>query len=226
MKTVFITGGTGYIGTRLILLLLQRGHRVIAFVRPGSEQKVPAGAEVVTGNPFDPESLIPVMPRDGTLVQLLGVPHPSPRKREQFYQIDLPSVRASAEAAGKAGVCHFIYVSVAQEPTNIMKDYQGVRAEGERLIRETGLPFTFIRPWYVLGPGHWWPVLLWPGYKILEWIPATRQKATALGLVTIRQMLNALLSAIEQPKTTGEIMDVTAIRHAKAGAEVQRALLF
>ena len=226
MKTVFITGGTGYIGVRLIRLLLERGHRVIAFVRPGSEHKVPPGAEVVAGNPFDPGSLIPVMPREGTLVHLLGVPHPSPRKREQFYQIDLPSVRASAEAASKARVAHFIYVSVAQEPTNIMKDYQAVRAEGERLIRKTGLPYTFVRPWYVLGPGHWWPLLLWPVYKVLECIPATRQKARALGLVTIRQMLNALLSAIEQPKTTGEIMDVTAIRHAKANAELQPDLLF
>lgn len=226
MKTVFITGGTGYIGTRLICLLLQRGHRVIAFVRPGSEQKVPFGAEMVTGDPFDPESLLPAVPLDGTFVQLLGVPHPSPRKREQFYQIDLPSVRASAEAAGKAGASHFVYVSVAQEPTNMMRDYQTVRAEGERLIRETGLPFTFIRPWYVLGPGHWWPLLLWPVYKILEWIPATRQKATALGLVTIRQMLNTLILAIEQREHTGVIMDVTAIRHAKASAEAQPVLLF
>lgn len=226
MKTVFITGGTGYIGIRLIRLLLQRGHRVIAFVRPGSEYKVPSGAEVVAGNPFDPESLLPAVPRDGTFVQLLGAPHPSPRKREQFYQIDLPSVQASAEAAGKAGAGHFVYVSVAQEPTNIMKDYQGVRAEGERIVRETGLPFTFIRPWYVLGPGHWWPLLLWPVYKILEWIPATRQKARALGLVTIRQMLNTLILAIEQREHTGVIMDVTAIRSAGTGIEVQPALLF
>lgn len=212
MKTIFITGGTGYIGTRLIGLLLNRGHRVIAFVRPGSEYKVPAGAEIVSGNPFDPGSLLPVIPRDGTFVQLLGVPNPSPRKREQFYQIDLPSVRASAEAAGKSGAGHFVYVSVAREPTAIMKDYQAVRAEGERLIRETGLSYTFIRPWYVLGPGHWWPLLLWPAYKILEQIPATRQKARALGLVSIRQMLNALVQAIESPEKTSGVMDVQAIR--------------
>lgn len=212
MKTVFITGGTGYIGTRLIRQLLQRGHRVIAFVRPGSAHKVSDGAEVVSGNPFDPGSLIPAIPRDGTFVQLLGVPHPSPRKREQFYQIDLRSVQASAEAAGKAGTSHFVYVSVAQEPTNIMKDYQAVRAIGERCILEAGLPYTFIRPWYVVGPGHWWPLLLWPVYKIAEWIPATRRKAQALGLVSIRQMLNTLVVAIEQPEYTGEIVDVATIR--------------
>lgn len=213
MRTVFITGGTGYIGSRLIRLLLARGCRVIAFVRPGSESRVPEGAETVAGDPFNPGDLLPHVPRDGVFVQLLGVPHPSPKKRDLFHQIDLPSVKASAEAAAKAGVAHFVYVSVAQEPSGIMKDYQAVRAEGERIILEKGLRCTFIRPWYVVGPGHWWPVLLCPLYKILEWIPATRRKARALGLVTIRQMLNALILTIEQPEKTRQVIDVQAIRN-------------
>lgn len=214
MKTIFITGGTGYIGTRLIRLLLSRGCRVIAFVRRGSENKVPPGAEIVVGDPFNPGDLLPNISRDGVFVQLLGVPHPSPKKRDLFYQIDLPSVKASAEAAAKAGAAHFVYVSVAQEPSGIMKDYQAVRAEGERIILEKGLPCTFIRPWYVVGPGHWWPVLLWPLYKILEWIPVTRRKARALGLVTIRQMLYALVMAIEQPERTQQVLDVQLIRNS------------
>lgn len=212
MKTVFITGGTGYIGTRLIRMLLQRGHRVIAFVRPGSEGKVPEGAETATGDPFEPGSLLPEIPRDGTFVQLLGVPRPSPRKKEAFCRIDLPSVLASALAAKQAGVAHFVYVSVAQEPTNIMKDYQAVRAEGERCILEQGLPHTFLRPWYVVGPGHWWPLLLWPLFKILEWVPATRSKARALALVSIGQMLDVLLAAVEHPEEIKDIVDVRAIR--------------
>ena len=212
MKTVFIVGGTGYIGTRLTRALLSRGYRVIAFTRPGSERKVPPGAEVVAGNPFEAAQLAAAMPAGCTVVQLLGVAHPSPRKRAQFYQIDLPSVQATAAAAMQAGAGHFVYVSVAQEPTNIMKDYQAVRAEGEWCIRQTGLPYTFVRPWYVVGPGHWWPVLLWPLFKVLEWLPATRRKARALALVTIGQMLETLLVAVEQPRKVHSILDVDAIR--------------
>jgi nucleoside-diphosphate-sugar epimerase len=39
---VFITGGTGYIGNSLIPVLIERGHRVRALMRPGSQGK-PAG---------------------------------------------------------------------------------------------------------------------------------------------------------------------------------------
>ncbi len=212
MQTIFITGGTGYIGKRLISILLGKNYRVTALVRPGSEVKVPAGCEVVVGNPFDAANFASKMPAGCVFVQLLGVPHPSPRKREQFYAIDLKSVQTSATASKQAGAGHFIYVSVSQTPTRIMRDYQQVRSMGEAAIRATGIPHTFIRPWYVLGPGHWWPVLLWPVYKILEIIPFTREKALDLGLVTLPQMLRVLVWAVENPPENERVLNVPDIR--------------
>ncbi|MGD1213678.1 MAG: NmrA family NAD(P)-binding protein [Terriglobales bacterium] len=44
-RRVFITGGTGYIGTALIPILLERGHRVRALVRPGSKPSCPPNAK-------------------------------------------------------------------------------------------------------------------------------------------------------------------------------------
>lgn len=211
-QTIFITGGTGYMGRRLISLLLKRKHRVIALVRAGSESKAPFGCETVTANPFEPATFVKKIPAGCTFVQLLGVSRPSPRKRRQFYDIDLKSVLASAEAAKRAGVAHFIYVSVSQTPTRIMRDYQRVRAMGEQAVRATGIPHTFIRPWYVLGPGHWWPVLLWPVYKVLEFIPFTRAKALDLGLVTLPQMLQTLLMAVENRTEDERIWKVQEIR--------------
>jgi hypothetical protein len=36
---------------------------------------------------------------------------------------------------------------------------------------------TILRPWYVLGPGHQWPYLLLPMYKLMELLPSTREGA-------------------------------------------------
>ena len=47
---VFITGGTGYMGRRLIVDLLARRHLVRALVRPGSEGKLPPGCPAVLGD--------------------------------------------------------------------------------------------------------------------------------------------------------------------------------
>lgn len=224
-KTVFITGGTGYIGRRLIQRLLHNGHHVIALVRPGSENKVPSGCEVVIGNPFDAATFSSRIPNQSTFVQLLGVPHPSPAKKKQFYEIDLRSIQASVMAANQVGVVHFVYVSVSQTPTSIMRDYQQVRAMGEQLLQQSGIPHTLLRPWYVVGPGHWWPLLLTPLYKLMEISSVTRQKALDLGLVSLPQMLRALSWAVENRPKASLIMDVPTIRlFRKTTAQKQLAV--
>jgi hypothetical protein len=66
----------------------------------------------------------------------------------------------------------------------------------------------------VLGPGHRWPYLLLPGYWLAEHLPATRESARRLGLVTLAQMLAALVFAVEHPATGIRVVDVPGIRAA------------
>jgi uncharacterized protein YbjT (DUF2867 family) len=96
-----------------------------------------------------------------------------------------------------------------------MKAYIAVRAECEEIIKESGIPATFIRPWYVLGPGRRWPLVLLPMYWVAELIPATRDGARRLGLVTITQMVAALAGAVENPPDGVLIVDVPGIRAAE-----------
>jgi uncharacterized protein YbjT (DUF2867 family) len=216
-RKVFITGGTGYLGRALIAELLRRGHEVRALVRRGSEGKLPEGCEVTVGDPLDESTFARAVRPADTFVQLVGVPRPSPAKARQFREIDLISARASVRAARGGGVEHFVYVSVAQ-PAPVMKAYIEVRAEGERLIRESGMRATILRPWYVLGPGRRWPYLLVPFYRACELLPPTRETARRLGLVTHAQMTRALVEAVESPGANFRIVTVPQIRQAGARA--------
>jgi uncharacterized protein YbjT (DUF2867 family) len=214
MKTVFITGATGYIGKRLTKQLLQKGHKVIVLVRKGSEHKVVAGAEIVTADPFDPNSFRSSIPKGSVFVQLLGVPHPSPKKAEQFREIDLRSVKASAAAAAITEASHFIYISVAMAPSKIMATYQAVRKEGEEYCKSKKLNCSFIRPWYVIGPGHYWPILLLPLYGVAELVPTWKQKTRAMALVTIHQILRTLVATIEADPVPIRIIEIKQIRRS------------
>jgi hypothetical protein len=73
-----------------------------------------------------------------------------------------------------------------------------------------------VRPWYLLGPGHRWPIVLKPLYALAELLPGTRGTARRLGLVTLPQMIRALVVAIEHPPDAASvrIVDVPAIRAA------------
>ena len=213
---VFVTGGTGYLGRAMIGALLNRRHGVRALTRPASLDRVPAGAAPVVGDALDSATFADALLTTTTLVHLVGTPHPGPSKATEFERVDLASVRSSVEAARRARSGHLVYVSVAQ-PAPVMRAYVAARARGEAAIVEARLTATMLRPWYVLGPDHRWPMALMPIYWLAERLPATREAARRMGLVTLAQMVAALVQAVEHPPATGTVrmVDVPAIRAAR-----------
>jgi uncharacterized protein YbjT (DUF2867 family) len=213
---VLVTGGTGAIGRPLVERLLARGHRVRCLVRSGSAGRVPGAATPIAGDALDERSVAAALRPGDTLVHLVGTPHPNPAKAASFERVDLASIRASVAAATDVGVAHLVYVSVAQ-PAPVMKAYVAVRARGEALIADARLTATIVRPWYVLGPGHRWPLVLLPLYALARMLPVTREQAERLGLVGLAAMVTALTGAVEHPPEPGtrRIVDVRAIRAAR-----------
>ncbi|MEY2490525.1 MAG: hypothetical protein QOC70_2467 [Verrucomicrobiota bacterium] len=127
---VFVTGGTGYMGSRLIPLLVRRGHEVKAVARPGSETRLPTGSAQVVADPLRMDSYTEQVGAADTFVHLIGVAHPSPAKAKEFREIDLVSVQVAVKAAREAGIGHFIYLSVAQ-PAKMMQPLSRCEAKAK-----------------------------------------------------------------------------------------------
>jgi uncharacterized protein YbjT (DUF2867 family) len=213
---VFLTGGTGYIGQRLTSALIARGHHVDALVRAGSERRLPAGPTPIVGDVLARGSFASAIAPGSVVVHLVGTPHPSPSKAAQFEAIDFVGARECIAAARAAGASHFVYVSVAH-PAPVMRAYIDVRVRVEALLRESGMAHTILRPWYVLGPGHRWAYALLPIYWLLGALPATRDGARRLGMVTLEQMIGALVWAVETAGSESRLIDVPEIRDRGRG---------
>jgi uncharacterized protein YbjT (DUF2867 family) len=170
----------------------------------------------VTGDALDAATFAGAIRPGDTVVHLVGTPHPSPAKAAEFRRVDGPSIRASIAAASQSRAAHLVYVSVAH-PAPIMRAYIEVRSAGEVAIAAAGLTATVLRPWYVLGPGHWWPLVLVPLYAAARRVPSLQAGAERLGLVRIDQMVTALVQAVEHPPETGiRVVEVPGIRDARA----------
>src|SRR6188474_37419 len=169
---IFITGGSGYIGSRLIKKLLEEGgYRIHALVRRGSENKLPEGCNIIYGNALDAGSYKYGIPNGSVFIHLVGVPNPSPAKKELFKKIDWVSIQQAVSAARDRHVSHFIYLSVSQYPLRIMREYQLVRAAGEALLKQSGFGASIIPSWAA--------------------------KAKHFDTVTIEQMINTLMVAVK-----------------------------
>jgi uncharacterized protein YbjT (DUF2867 family) len=213
MHASFCDGGNRLHGSRLIPTLLERGHGITALARPESQSKLAPSCVPVVGNALDGDSYAQSIGACDTFVQLVGVAHPSPAKAREFVEIDQKSAMEAIRVAGQARMAHFIYVSVAH-PAPMMHAYIEARSACEDTLRASGLSATILRPWYVLGPGHRWPYALIPFYWLAERIPSKRDAARRLGLVTVAQMVNALVHAVENPAQGIKVVEVPEIRMA------------
>lgn len=211
MNPVIVTGGTGYLGRPLIEKMCAAGFSVKAIVRLQSLFKLPPGCEPISGDVLDASTYRDRVPAGAIFIHLVGVAHPAPWKGDAFRAVDLVSLRESVSAANQAGASHFIFVSVAH-PAPVMRAYIEVRKECEAILRESGLNATILRPWYILGPGHWWPYVLLPVYRLLELIPAMRELAVRLGLVTRAQMVSALFQAAQSNLAGVRVLETADIR--------------
>jgi uncharacterized protein YbjT (DUF2867 family) len=234
---VLVTGASGYMGVPLCRMLLERGHTVRAPIRPRAERVMQPRVEVRIGNGLDAGDVQAALESQAgsalqhidTLVHLVGTRHPAPWKAQQFESVDgaslragVAAIRANASAHESWPMTHLVFVSVAH-PAPAMQAYVAARTRCEEAIRAAGIPATVLRPWYVLGPGHLWPYVLLPIYKLLEAIPATREGAIRLGLVTREQMLGALVYAVEHPINSGvRVVGVDRIRAIASLGEADR----
>ena len=210
-RRVFITGGTGYIGTCLIPELHAHGCDVIALVREQSRANLPRACTPVTGDALNGDSYRKSAEGADTFVHLVGVSHPSPAKAKQFREIDLQAGLEAIRVARDVGVNHFVYVSVAQ-PAPVMHTYQAVRAECEQAIASSGIAAT------VLARGTFWDLGI-DGHtacsrsiKWRSWFHRPAKVRLRLGLLTIRQMVRALVHAVDQPSEGVRVLDVPGIR--------------
>jgi uncharacterized protein YbjT (DUF2867 family) len=144
-----ITGGTGFVGGALIGRALAAGHRVRALARrPQPERE---GVTWVAGALDDPAALDRLVTGADAIVHVAGVVNAP--DRAGFVAGNIDGTAAILAAATRAGGLPFVHVSslAAREPD--LSVYGWSKAEAERLVGSSGLPWSIVRPPGIYGPG-------------------------------------------------------------------------
>jgi NADH dehydrogenase len=168
---ILVTGGTGFVGGHLIRRLRKAGLAVRALARnPDKAQTLKElGVEVVSGDISDRPSLEAAAAGAERIVHLVGIIQDGPGFT--FESVHVEGTRNLLHAAKKAGVRHFFYQSALGTRPGARSRYHKTKWEAEELVRQSGIPFTILRPSLIYGPGDQFTIRLSEAIRLSPVLP-------------------------------------------------------
>ena len=205
-KSILLTGGTGYVGGRLIPLLEERGDslRCIARRPHNLASRVQPPTQIVRGDLLDPESLHAALSGIDTafyLVHSLGT-------GRDFEKEDRTAARNFAEAAKNANVRRIIYLGGLGETQDGLSPHLRSRQEVGDILRESGSQVIEFRASIIIGSGSLsyelirslvqkLPIMIWP-----RWVSTPAQP------IAIEDVLAYLMAAIDLSDKHNHVFEI------------------
>lgn len=146
LSRIFVAGGTGFLGFRVVRALLDEGAQVTALVRPDQEEKLGvlrANVQVVHGDVWNPASLHGRGRGHGVVIHLVGGMKQNPARGLTFRHLNFVSARNVAQMAVNDGVPHFLLLSAAAAAV-VPSGYLEAKRDAERYVQRCGLAWTII----------------------------------------------------------------------------------
>lgn len=168
---ILVTGGTGFIGPKVVRALRERDEPVRALVRDRrrGRQLEGWGCELAEGDMTDAASLRRAVDGCEAVVHLVAIRTGRP---QQFEAVMSRGTRDLLAAAREAGVRRFVHMSASgtgDETKDLTAYYRG-KWEMERAVEGSGLPYVIFRPTFVFGrDGGVLPTFI----RQVRWSPVT-----------------------------------------------------
>ncbi|MGD2216095.1 MAG: complex I NDUFA9 subunit family protein [Gemmatimonadales bacterium] len=206
--SVFLTGGTGFVGRHVAQRLADRGHRLRALVRhPASASGLnELGAELVEGDVTVDEGLDEAMAGCDVVVHLVGIIRERP-PQQTFENVHTRGSQRLVEAARRAGVGKFVLMSALGAQTDGTA-YQRTKYEAEEIVRRSGVDYVIFRPSVIVGPDGEFMQLLLRLVRWLKLIPVIGDGRYRLQPVYVADVAEAFGQAVERSDLSGESFDV------------------
>ncbi|HEX8123989.1 MAG TPA: NAD-dependent epimerase/dehydratase family protein [Allosphingosinicella sp.] len=200
IRTLAVTGGTGFVGSHLLRMALAQGYDVRALTRGWK----PPEDEIawVDGALDRPETLVKLCSGADAVIHLAGAINAP--DRAGFEAVNVAGTAAVIDAARAAGARRFVHISslAAREPR--LSSYGWSKARSERLVAASGLAWTILRPPAIYGPGD---------RETFELFKMARRGLIALppggrfSVIHVEDLCRLILAALDDPDSWTEIYE-------------------
>src|SRR3954454_13455400 len=205
--SILLTGGTGYVGGRLIPLLEKQAVRLRCLARSPEKMRsgVQQGTEIIQGDVLDPASLDRALQGVQTAYYLVHLMSGS----KDFEREDRQAATNFGEAARKAGVERMIYLGVlGDDSLPGLSPHLRSRHEVGKILRDSGVETIEFRASMVIGAGSLSFDLMKSLTERLPVMLCPRWLTTPTQPIAVDDMLAYLLAAKDLPPSENRIFEI------------------
>lgn len=236
MKKILVLGGTGFVGRHLCEALNRRGCHITVPTRrwPARSVQMLPFVTVVRADVHDPRALAQLVSGHDAVVNLVAVLHGDEARFERLH-VTLPTHVAQACVA--AGVRRLVHVSALGADLQGPSMYQRSKAQGEQALQSLasaqGLALTVLRPSVIFGADDAFINLFARLQKVFPLMPLAGA-GTRFQPVSVQDVARALIAALENPRTAGQVYELGGpevltlaqlVQHAGRWAGCERPIL-
>jgi nucleoside-diphosphate-sugar epimerase len=200
IRTLAVTGGTGFVGKRFVDLALAEGWTVRALAR--SPQLVRDGIQWISGGLHDLASLTELVAGTDAIIHIAGAVNAP--DRNAFAWANIAGTQAVIDAAMTAGVARFVHVSSLAARESGLSNYGWSKVGAEDAVKASGLDWVMVRPPGIYGPGDRDQLDLFKAARlgVMPLPPAGR-----LSLLHVDDLARLLLRLVEPDAPSGMIYE-------------------
>ena len=211
---VFVTGGSGFVGSAIIDQLLGRGYGISALFNRRPLQRSD-DIRSIQGNLFDLPALAEGVRGCEAVIHLVGIIMEKPSRGITFERIHFQGTKNIVDTTARQGVKRYVHMSALGVRPNAVSDYHKTKYRAEQYVRASGLDWTIFRPSLIHGPdGEFmqmeakWARRKAPPFVFMPYFGAGmfgRGGAGMLQPVHVKDVARAFVDALEKPRTMREI---------------------
>lgn len=205
---ILLTGANGYIGTRLLPVLLEAKHEVVCMVRDprrfAHESDFDDKVTIITGDLLNPESLKNIPPDIDACYYLV---HSMSGSGNDFSDLEQQSAQNFVAAIQRTNCKQIIYLTGIVNDDKLSKHLTS-RLVVEDRIRDSGIAYTILRAAIIIGSGSASFEIIRDLAEKLPVMVAPKWVKTRCQPIAIRDVLEYLHGVLGNEKALNEIFDI------------------
>jgi uncharacterized protein YbjT (DUF2867 family) len=206
---ILVTGGTGFVGPRIVHRLRSEDRPVRCLVRnPDGAADVKAwGCDLVQGDVTDRDSVRRAAAGCDVVIHLVAIIQGKPEDFERIMVRGTENVLGAAKAAGTKRVVLMSALGTSEE-TKGLSPYFASKWQMEEATRDSGLEHVIFRPSFVFGPGGGALKTLARVVRLSPVIPLFGDGSQRIQPIWIEDVAEYYAQAVERPEAANRTFEI------------------